>query len=180
MENILSCVELDLFNHLGELTNAKVHDVSYYCYENNIEESIFNDFCFDEWDFFENNIKEINVDILHLNPFTSSFYFINNDYNFNCYYLSSFRNATNEEKREMLLEEFCYHSGYYISVDEMLESDWNIEDIKASFKTYCYEILEPINEAYDTLNDFKKNQVAIFCEYLQARIYTGFFLLLIF
>ena len=101
MENILSCVELDLFDHLGELTNAKIHDVSYYCYENNIEESIFNDFCFDEWDFFENNIKEINVDILHLNPFTSSFYFINNDYNFNCYYLSSFGNATNEEKSKI-------------------------------------------------------------------------------
>ena len=169
LKEILETIELDRFYNLGEATNAKLYDVSYYCYENNIDDGAFNSFCEIEYYFFSDYLKEVGAETTHIGR-TSSFYFVPRAFDFNCYYMSSFNNSDIVERRRMLFDEFLYHTGIYDSLGEMIDAGWGVDDIKKEWAQYCDDVLDPINEAWDYLDCFKANQVNNFIDYLNNNL----------
>ena len=42
LNEILNTIDIEEFYYIGEATNAKIYDVSYYCYQNDINDNLFN------------------------------------------------------------------------------------------------------------------------------------------
>lgn len=70
--------KLIIDNNLNDKNNLKLHDISYYCYENNIDDALFNEFCIIELNEFDDFLKENNCKRDYIGG-TSSFY-IKSDY----------------------------------------------------------------------------------------------------
>ena len=91
LNEILNTIDIEEFYYIGEATNAKLYDVSFYCYQNDIDDindNLFNIFCENEWDFFSDYLKGVGAALEFIGR-TSSFYFIPAAFNFNCYYILS-------------------------------------------------------------------------------------------
>ena len=169
LNEILNTIDIKEFDYIGEPTNAKLYDVSYYCYQNDINDNLFNMFCENEWDFFEECLKDGGGTLEFIGR-TSSFYFIPAAFDFNVYYMSSFNDSDILERRRMLFDEFLYHTGIYDSLGEMIDAGWGVDDIKKEWAQYCDDVLNPINEAWDYLDCFKANQVNSFIEFLNDNL----------
>ena len=172
LNEILNTIDIEEFYYIGEATNAKLYDVSYYCYQNDIDDindNLFNIFCENEWDFFSDYLKDVGAALEFIGR-TSSFYFIPAAFNFNCYYMSSFERSEPEERRSMLFDEFLYYTGAYDSLGEMIDAGWGVDEIKKEWAQYCADVLTPINEAWEYLDLFKLNQVNNFIEFLNDNI----------
>ena len=169
LDEILNTIDIKEFYYIGEATNAKLYDVSFYCYQNDINDNLFNIFCDNEWDFFSDYLKDVGADLEFIGR-TSSFYFIPAAFEFNCYYMSSYERSEPEERRRMLFDEFLYHTGIYDSLGEMIDAGWGVDEIKKEWAQYCADALDPINQAWEYLDLFKLNQVNSFIEFLNDNL----------
>ena len=165
LNEILNTIDIKEFYYIGESTNVKLYDVSFYCYQNEINDNLFNIFCENEWDFFSDYLKELGANLECIGR-SSSFYFIPVAFNFNCYYMRDFKRSEPEERRRMVWDEFLYHTGIYDSLEEMIDAGWSVDEIKKEWVQYCADVLTPINAAWHYLDFFKLNQVNSFIEFL--------------
>ena len=81
------------------------------------------------------------------------------------YYYDDYNNASKEEKKQMLYEEFLYIQNTDESDFEEMDKD-EIELLIEEMKDYI-ENFNNIIEAYKEIEDFKKNQVEYFKEYIE-------------
>ena len=169
LNEILNTINIEEFYYIGEATNTKLYDVSFYCYQHDIDDNLFNIFCENEWDFFSDYLKGVGAALEFIGR-TSSFYFIPAAFNFNCYYMSSFERSEPEERRGMLFNEFLYYIGAYDSLGEMIDAGWGVDEIKKEWAQYCADVLTPINEAWQYLDLFKLTQINNFIEFLDDNI----------
>lgn len=167
LNEILNTVNIDRFYYIGEATNAKLYDVSFYCYQNDIDDTLFNEFCAAEWDFFEDCLKD-GGGALEFIGRTSSFYFVPRDIIFYWHDISMYAGCEPAAKREILFDEFLYYAGAYDTLGEMIDAGWGVDEIKKEWAQYCADVLTPINEAWNYLKVFKENQLANFIEYMEA------------
>ena len=167
LNEILNTIDIEEFYYIGEATNAKLYDVSYYSCSQDLDPYYFNDFCNIELDYFKEYLKDVGAALEFIGS-TSSFYFIPAAFNFNVYYVSSFERSEPEERRSMLFDEFLFHAGAYDSLGEMIDAGWGVDEIKKEWAQYCADVLTPINEAWEYLDLFKLDQVNNFIEYLEA------------
>ena len=165
LNEILNTIDIEEFYYIGESTNVKLYDVSFYCYQNDINDNLFNIFCENEWDFYSGYLKNVGAN-LEFKGRTSSFYFIPAVFDLNYYYMRDFERSEPGERRRMLFDEFLYYTGAYDSLEEMIDAGWSVDEIKKEWVQYCADVLTPINEAWCYLDTFKLNQVNSFIEFL--------------
>ena len=108
LNEILNTIDIEEFYYIGEATNAKLYDVSYYSCSQDLDPYYFNDFCNIELDYFKEYLKDVGAALEFIGS-TSSFYFIPAAFDFNVYYMSSFERSEPEERRSMLFDEFLFH-----------------------------------------------------------------------
>lgn len=149
---------------------------------NNNEYNIFNWFCEDNYNFFEEDLKgNFGIDfskMCHHIGHTSSFYlhdcdiidFIDLDntiYNImanNIYYdlcIETINNKINESRLDELLND--NEIDFYGDID--MELDYTINDLYNDTVTYCKDIIV----VYNIIKNFKDNQVKYFKEYLKLQ-----------
>ena len=165
LNEILNTVNIEQFYYIGESTNVKLYDVSFYCYQNDINDDLFNIFCENECDFFSDYLKETGANLEYIGR-SSSFYFVPAGFNFNCYYMREYETSEPEERRRLLFDDFLYYTGAYDSLEKMIDDGWSVDEIKKEWAQYCADVLTPINTAWKYLDLFKLNQVNNFIEFL--------------
>ena len=165
LDEVLNTIDIKEFYYIGESTNVKLHDVSFYCYQNNIDDNLFNIFCENEWDFFSDYLKEVKATLEYIGR-SSSFYFIPASFNFNCYDMREYETSEPTERRRLLFDDFLYYTGAYVSLEKMIDDGWSVDEIKKEWAQYCADVLTPINTAWEYLDLFKLNQVNSFIEFL--------------
>lgn len=179
------------FNYM----NLKLHDVSYYCYREMekdfplLEEEVgeynyFYLFCEQEYDFFEEDLKEnFKIDFCkmrHQLGRTSSFYLHDqktiditvNGFNFD----NTIHNLIyNFYSSSVYLEDYFKKDGTIdidkVSTDDFKEYeevitdelDYIIKELYKDFNTYVEDIIT----VYNYIKDFKDNQVETFKEFLK-------------
>ena len=157
----------------GKITNLKLYDANYLACriaeESGNEEvfEAFNSFCQESFDtFMEDSESPMRgLKLKHLGR-TSSFRIDTEDGLYGeAYYYDDYNNASKEEKKQMLYEEFLYIQNTDESDFEEMDKD-EIELLIEEMKDYI-ENFNNIIEAYKEIEDFKKNQVEYFKEYIE-------------
>ena len=163
---------------IGQLEDLKLHDVSYYIGEklgeieglsiekyNELYCHIFNLFCEDSYNIFEEDEKNYNIKRVYLGH-TSKFYIESNYHEIidSYYYPSNYREEYDlKEKKSMLLDEFLYIK---LNTDEeYLKEEYSTkEDFIYMLNEYedFLDTIEEIYGGYEYIRDFKENQVDIF------------------
>ena len=167
LNEILNTVNIDQFYYIGESTDAKLYDVSYYSCSQDLDPFYFNDFCNIEFYFFKDYLKDVGAALEFIGR-TSSFYFISSDIIFYWHDISMYAGCEPAAKREILFDEFLYYTGAYDTLGEMIDAGWGVDEIKREWAQYCADVLTPINEAWNYLKVFKENQLTNFIEYMEA------------
>ena len=176
-EVLISELKDDRVECIGQLEDLKLHDVSYYIGEklgeieglsiekyNELYCHIFNLFCEDSYNIFEEDEKNYNIKRVYLGH-TSKFYIESNYHDIiNYYYPSNYREEYDlKEKKSMLLDEFLFNQlGIY---EDCIEDDYSTkEDFIYMLNEYedFLDTIEEIYEGYEYIRDFKENQVDIF------------------
>ena len=167
----------DRVEYIGKLEDLKLYDVSYYICKKldeindltqleyyNIYSHIFDLFCENSYNIFEDREEEHNTKREYLGK-TSSFYIDTNYYDgvINYYYASDFRSEYDiEKKKSMLLDEFLYSvlntDEVYIEEEFMNEQDFNY--MINEFKDFL-DTIEEIYDTYEYIRVFKENQLNI-------------------
>ena len=163
----------EVVEYVGNITNLKLYDANYLACriaeENGNEEvfEAFNSFCQESFDtFMEDSESPMRgLKLKHLGR-TSSFRIDTEDGLYGgVYYYDDYNNASKEEKKQMLYEEFLYIQNTDESDFEEMDTD-EIELLIEEMKDYI-ENFNNIIEAYKEIEDFKKNQVEYFKEYIE-------------
>ena len=176
-EVLISELKDDRVECIGQLEDLKLHDVSYYICEkldkiegldyrehNNLYCHIFELFCEENYNMFEEDEKNYNIKRVYLGH-TSSFYIESNYHDIiNYYYPSNYREEYDlKEKKSMLLDEFLFiQLGIY---EDCIEEYYSTkEDFIYMLDEYedFLDTIEEIYEGYEYIRDFKENQVDIF------------------
>ena len=177
-EVLISELKDDRVECIGQLEDLKLHDVSYYIGEklgeieglsneeyNELYCHIFNLFCEDNYNIFEEDEKNYNIKRVYLGH-TSKFYIESNYHEIidSYYYPSNYREEYDlKEKKSMLLDEFLFiQLGIY---EDCIEEYYNTkEDFIYMLDEYedFLDTIEEIYEGYEYIRDFKENQVDIF------------------
>ena len=158
---LMEMITDEVIEYAGKITNLKLYDANYLACriaeESGNEEAFeaFNNFCQESFDtFMEDSESPMRgLKLKHLGR-TSSFRIDTEDGLFGgAYYYDDYNNASKEEKKQMLYEEFLY-------IQNTDESDF--EEMKDYIENF-----NNIIEAYKEIEDFKKNQVEYFKEYIE-------------
>ena len=176
-EVLISELKDDRVECIGKLEDLKLHDVSYYICEkldkiegldyreyNNLYCHIFELFCEENYNMFEEDEKNYNIKRVYLGH-TSSFYIESNYHDIiNYYYPSNYREEYDlKEKKSMLLDEFLFiQLGIY---EDCIEDYYSTkEDFIYMLNEYedFLDTIEEIYGGYEYIRDFKENQVDIF------------------
>ena len=176
-EVLISELKDDRVECIGQLEDLKLHDVSYYICEkldkiegldyreyNNLYSHIFDLFCEENYNMFEEDEKNYNIKRVYLGN-TSSFYIESNYHDIiNYYYPSNYREEYDlKEKKSMLLDEFLFiQLGIY---EDCIEEDYSTkEDFIYMLDEYddFLDTIEEIYGGYEYIRDFKENQIDIF------------------
>ena len=177
-EVLISELKDDRVECIGQLEDLKLYDVSYYIGEKlgevdglsnekyiELYSHIFNSFCEDNYNIFEEDEKNYNIKRVYLGH-TSKFYIESNYHKIidSYYYPSNYREEYNlKEKKSMLLDEFLFNQ---LSIYEDC-----IEDYYSTKEDFIYmlneyedflDTIEEIYGGYEYIRDFKENQVDIF------------------
>ena len=170
---LMEMITDEVIEYAGKITNLKLYDANYLACriaeENGNEEAFeaFNNFCQESFDtFIEDSESPMRgLKLKHLGR-TSSFRIDTEDGLFGgAYYYDDYNNASKEEKKQMLYEEFLYIQNTDESDFEEMDTD-EIELLIEEMKDYI-ENFNNIIEAYKEIEDFKKNQVEYFKEYIE-------------
>ena len=177
-EVLISELKDDRVECIGQLEDLKLHDVSYYIGEKLGEVDglsnekcdelychIFNLFCEDNYNIFEEDEKNYNIKRVYLGH-TSSFYIESSYHDIidSYYYPSNYREEYDlEEKKSMLLDEFLFNQlGIY---EDCIEDYYSTkEDFIYMLNEYedFLDTIEDIYGGYEYIRDFKENQIDIF------------------
>ena len=176
-EVLISELKDDRVECIGKLEDLKLRDVSYYICEkldkiegldyreyNNLYCHIFELFCEENYNMFEEDEKNYNIKRVYLGH-TSSFYIESNYHDIiNYYYPSNYREEYDlKEKKSMLLDEFLFiQLGIY---EDCIEEYYNTkEDFIYMLDEYedFLDTIEEIYGGYEYIRDFKENQIDIF------------------
>ena len=174
---LMEMIPEEVVEYAGNITNLKLYDANYLAYKigeknDNIEEmnDLFNNFCdesFEEFmgsDEYDEAVME-GLKMCNIGT-TSSFRIDTEDGLYGgAYYYSDYNNASKEEKKQMLYEEFLYLHNTDESDFEEMDTD-EIELLIEEMKDYV-ESFNDIIEAYKEIEDFKINQVEYFKEYIE-------------
>ena len=175
---LISELKDDRVECIGQLEDLKLYDVSYYIGEklnkiegldyreyNNLYCHIFELFCEDNYNMFEEDEKNYNIKRVYLGH-TSRFYIESNYHEIidSYYYPSNYREEYDlEEKKSMLLDEFLFNQlGIY---EDCIEDYYSTkEDFIYILNEYedFLDTIEEIYEGYKYIRDFKENQIDIF------------------
>ena len=170
---LMEMITDEVVEYVGNITNLKLYDANYLAYkiaeESGNEEvfEVFNNFCQESFDtFMEDSESPMRgLKLKHLGR-TSSFRIDTEDGLYGgAYYYDDYNNASKEEKKQMLYEEFLYIQNTDESDFEEMDED-EIELLIEEMKDYI-ENFNNIIEAYKEIEDFKKNQVEYFKEYIE-------------
>ena len=170
---LMGMITGEVIEYAGKITNLKLYDANYLACriaeESGNEEAFeaFNNFCQESFDtFMEDSESPMRgLKLKHLGR-TSSFRIDTEDGLFGgAYYYDDYNNASKEEKKQMLYEEFLYIQNTDESDFEEMDKD-EIELLIEEMKDYI-ENFNNIIEAYKEIEDFKKNQVEYFKEYIE-------------
>ena len=170
---LMEMITDEVVEYVGNITNLKLYDANYLACkiaeENGNEEvfEAFNSFCQESFDtFMEDSESPMRgLKLKHLGR-TSSFRIDTEDGLYGgVYYYDDYNNASKEEKKQMLYEEFLYIQNTDESDFEEMDTD-EIELLIEEMKDYI-ENFNNIIEAYKEIEDFKKNQVEYFKEYIE-------------
>ena len=170
---LMEMITDEVVEYAGNITNLKLYDANYLACriaeENGNEEvfEAFNSFCQESFDtFMEDSESPMRgLKLKHLGR-TSSFRIDTEDGLYGgVYYYDDYNNASKEEKKQMLYEEFLYIQNTDESDFEEMDTD-EIELLIEEMKDYI-ENFNNIIEAYKEIEDFKKNQVEYFKEYIE-------------
>ena len=170
---LMGMITGEVVEYVGNVTNLKLYDANYLAYkiaeESGNEEvfEAFNNFCQESFDtFIEDSESPMRgLKLKHLGR-TSSFRIDTEDGLYGgAYYYDDYNNASKEEKKQMLYEEFLYIQNTDESDFEEMDKD-EIELLIEEMKDYI-ENFNNIIEAYKEIEDFKKNQVEYFKEYIE-------------
>ena len=177
-EVLVSELKDDRVECIGKLEDLKLHDVSDYIGEKlgeieglSIEKCdelychIFNSFCEDNYNIFEEDEKNYNIKRVYLG-LTSSFYIESNYHKIidSYYYPSNYREEYDlKEKKSMLLDEFLFNQ--LCIYEDCIEDDYSTkEDFIYMLNEYedFLDTIEEIYGGYEYIRDFKENQIDIF------------------
>ena len=170
---LMEMITDEVIEYAGKITNLKLYDANYLACriaeESGNEEAFeeFNNFCQESFDtFMEDSESPMRgLKLKHLGR-TSSFRIDTEDGLYGgAYYYDDYNNASKEEKKQMLYEEFLYIQNTDESDFEEMDKD-EIELLIEEMKDYI-ENFNNIIEAYKEIEDFKKNQVEYFKEYIE-------------
>ena len=169
---LMEMITDEVVEYVGNITNLKLYDANYLAYkiaeESGNEEvfEAFNNFCQESFDtFMEDSESPMRgLKLKHLGR-TSSFRIDTEDGLYGGAYYDDYNNASKEEKKQMLYEEFLYIQNTDESDFEEMDKD-EIELLIEEMKDYI-ENFNNIIEAYKEIEDFKKNQVEYFKEYIE-------------
>ena len=170
---LMEMITDEVVEYVGNITNLKLYDANYLACriaeENGNEEvfEAFNSFCQESFDtFMEDSESPMRgLKLKHLGR-TSSFRIDTEDGLYGgVYYYDDYNGATEVEKKQMLYEEFLYIQNTDESDFEEMDED-EIELLIEEMKDYM-ENFNNIIEAYKEIEDFKKNQVEYFKEYIE-------------
>ena len=170
---LMGMITGEVVKYVGNVTNLKLYDANYLACkiaeESGNEEvfEAFNNFCQESFDtFMEDSESPMRgLKLKHLGR-TSSFRIDTEDGLYGgAYYYDDYNNASKEEKKQMLYEEFLYIQNTDESDFEEMDKD-EIELLIEEMKDYI-ENFNNIIEAYKEIEDFKKNQVEYFKEYIE-------------
>ena len=170
---LMEMITDEVVEYAGNITNLKLYDANYLvcriAEENGNEEAfeVFNNFCQESFDtFIEDSESPMRGLKLKQLGRTSSFRIDTEDGLYGgAYYYDDYNNASKEEKKQMLYEEFLYIQNTDESDFEEMDED-EIELLIEEMKDYI-ENFNNIIEAYKEIEDFKKNQVEYFKEYVE-------------
>ena len=163
----------EVAEYVGNVTNLKLYDANYLACriaeESGNEEAFeaFNNFCQESFDtFMEDSESPMRgLKFKHVGR-TSSFMIDTEDGLYGgAYYYDDYNGAAEVEKKQMLYEEFLYIQNTDESDFEEMDKD-EIELLIEEMKDYI-ENFNNIIEAYKEIEDFKKNQVEYFKEYIE-------------
>ena len=174
---LMEMITDEVVEYVGNITNLKLYDANYLAYkiaeESGNEEvfEAFNNFCDESFEEFMGSyeydeavmegLKMCNVGT------TSSFRIDTEDGLYGgAYYYDDYNNASKEEKKQMLYEEFLYLHNTDESDFEEMDTD-EIEMLIEEMEDYV-KSFDDIIKAYKEIEDFKKNQVEYFKDYLEG------------
>ena len=168
---LMEMITEEVIKYAGSITSLKLYDASSLACkiarESGNEEvfEAFNNFCQESFDTFMEDSPMRGLKLKHLGR-TSSFRIDTEDGLYGgAYYYDDYNNASKEEKKQMLYEEFLYIQNTDESDFEEMDED-EIELLIEEMKDYI-ENFNNIIEAYKEIEDFKKNQVEYFKEYIE-------------
>ena len=170
---LMGMITGEVVEYVGNVTNLKLYDANYLACriaeESGNEEAFeaFNNFCQESFDtFMEDSESPMRgLKFKHVGR-TSSFMIDTEDGLYGgAYYYDDYNGATEVEKKQMLYEEFLYIQNTDESDFEEMDED-EIELLIEEMEDYIASF-DDIIKAYDEIEDFKKNQVKYFKEYIE-------------
>ena len=168
---LMEMITEEIVKYAGSITSLKLYDASSLACkiarESGNEEvfEAFNNFCQESFDTFmkDSPMRELKFKNLGI---TSLFRIDTKDRLYGrAYYYDDYINASEEEKKQMLYEEFLYIQ----NTDEIDFEKMEKYDIKMLIKE-MKEYVKSFNDiirAYKKIEDFKKNQIEYFKEYIE-------------
>ena len=168
---LIEMITEEVIKYAGSITSLKLYDASSLACkiarESGNEEvfEVFNNFYQESFDTFmeDSSMRELKFKNLGI---TSLFRIDTKDRLYGrAYYYDDYINASEEEKKQMLYEEFLYIQNTDESDFEEMDED-EIELLMEEMKDYVASF-DDIIKAYNEIEDFKKNQVEYFKEYIE-------------
>lgn len=158
----LEAIEYEL---IGKLIDLKLHDIVLV---DNFDEDLFKSFCTDNYTILKDDLDEQKLNMIHCG--TTSKFRIDADKGLygNVYYYDQYNNANNEEKKNMLFEEFLNTLG---TDYDSLEEDYNNSEqlLYDNIIEYIGELEEIINQ-YSMIQAFKDLQIDYWNEFIHNNL----------
>ena len=170
---LMEIVTDEVVEYTGKITNLKLYDANYLACriaeESGNEEAFeaFNNFCQESFDTFMEDSESPMRGLKFKNLGRTSLFRIDTEDGLygGAYYYDDYINASEEEKKRMLYEEFLYIQNTDESDFEEMDTD-EIKMLIEEMEDYIGNF-NNIIEAYKEIEDFKKNQVKYFKEYIE-------------
>ena len=172
---------------LGEYTDLKLYDICCeFEFETEEDYRKFETFCSYSFEDFSEFLDKKNLKMEHIGR-TSTFRLIDKKSKLSYYYGQEWEDKTLQDKVIMLLQEFLSYNNINIQVEEKLYKLYDItyddiddfdyhydmtrnsdSDFIKDFKNFIKYEVEYLEEGYNYIEDFKKNQIDYYKEFLQA------------
>lgn len=182
LEKIFNEVNKNYIDCIGEKINLKLYDCIYI---DNFNSELFEMFCEDSYYDYCKFKKDLYVEEKYIG-YTSSFYIVPKGNRVDYYYMDEYNNADYKEKIVMLFDDFLINeidSNYCLDdllkveknkvadlgeyfFDFLYNFNYSIDELVDGFIKFINEYIEDVKKVYDYIDNFKKNQVEYFEDYI--------------